>query len=125
MEPCDARLSSFDTILHYIDTAADLRSRSKIEFLHVLQHSFNRRWPWSGVYVSPCPLDLVAKAIIIMCSGRTTLIESLLSFKTGAPVTQYMKRWPADLAVPGSSSARGEIIWFYCTQPFIITLPSS
>ena len=34
MEPSDARLILFDTSLHYIDTAADLRSRSKIEFLH-------------------------------------------------------------------------------------------
>ena len=37
MEPCDARLILFQihTSLHYIDTAADLRSRSKIEFLQL------------------------------------------------------------------------------------------
>ena len=35
MEPSDARLILFDTSLHSIDTdSADLRSRSKIEFLH-------------------------------------------------------------------------------------------
>ena len=33
MEPSDARLILFHASLHYIDTAADLRSRSKIEFL--------------------------------------------------------------------------------------------
>ena len=35
MEPSDAKLILFDTSLHYIDTdSADLRSRSKIAFLH-------------------------------------------------------------------------------------------
>ena len=27
----------------------------------------------------------------------------------GAPIAQLVKRWPTDLAVPGSSPARGEI----------------
>ena len=35
MEPNDARLILFLTSLHYIDTTADLRSRSNIEFLHL------------------------------------------------------------------------------------------
>ena len=35
MEPSDTRLILFHTSLHYIDAAADLRSRSKIEFLHL------------------------------------------------------------------------------------------
>ena len=35
MEPSDTRLILFHTSLHYIDAAVDLRSRSKIEFLHL------------------------------------------------------------------------------------------
>ena len=35
MKPSDARSSLFLTSLHYIDTTADLRPRSKIEFLHL------------------------------------------------------------------------------------------
>ena len=30
-------------------------------------------------------------------------------FNVGAPVAQWVKRWPTDLAVPSSSPARGEI----------------
>ena len=49
MKLSDARLILFHTSLHYIDTAAELRLRSKFEFLHlkhlhqsfVLQHAFN------------------------------------------------------------------------------------
>ena len=35
MEPSDARVILFHTSLHYIDTAADLMSRSEIDFLHL------------------------------------------------------------------------------------------
>ena len=38
-------------------------------------------------------------------------------FRAEAPVAQWLKRWPTDLAVPSSSPARCEI---FCTQPFII-----
>ena len=46
-----------------------------------------------------------------------------------SPDTQWVKRWPADLAVPSSSPARGEIITtiykVQLTQPFIINFSSS
>ena len=38
--PSDARLILFHTSLHYIDIAADLQSRSKIEFLHLYTVAF-------------------------------------------------------------------------------------
>ena len=38
----------------------------------------------------------------------TMLSGLLLLLLLGAPVPQWMKRWPTDLAVPGSSSAQGE-----------------
>ena len=31
------------------------------------------------------------------------------AYEPGAPVAQWVKRWPPDLAVPSSSPARGEI----------------
>ena len=47
----------------------------------------------------------------------------------GDAVAQWIKRWPADLAVPGSSPTLGEGLLFktgfHCTQPSIITHPSS
>ena len=54
--------------------AADLRSRSKIVFLHLkhlhlsfaLQYAFNRRWYWPGVYVSPCSLALVGNERLVL-----------------------------------------------------------
>ena len=52
--------------------------------------------------------------------------------KGGATVAQWVMRWPTDfkLAVPRSSLARGEIfstvkMGLHCTQPLIITRPSS
>ena len=73
MEPSGARLILFDTSLHFIDTATDLRSRPKIEFLcysscikflcyYVLSKCGGTGW---GVYVSPCSLDLIIIIIII------------------------------------------------------------
>ena len=35
--------------------------------------------------------------------------QLVLSIYIGAPVAQWVKRWPTDLAVPSSSPARGEI----------------
>ena len=35
-------------------------------------------------------------------------MEPRLQMKRGAPVAQWVKRWPADLAVPSSSPACGE-----------------
>ena len=35
-------------------------------------------------------------------------MEPRLRMERGAPVAQWVKRWPADLAVPGSSPAWGE-----------------
>ena len=36
-------------------------------------------------------------------------ISSWFMEKLGAPVAQWVKRWPTDLAVPSSCTARGEI----------------
>ena len=47
--------------------------------------------------------------------------------RLGVPAARWVKRWPADLAVPSSIPTRGEIFstGFHCTQPFIINLSSS
>ena len=38
------------------------------------------------------------------------IVDSInLKAAAGAPVAQWVKRWPTDLAVSGSSSAQGEI----------------
>ena len=39
-----------------------------------------------------------------------TLDTKRQTCEVGAPVAQWAKRWPADLAVPSSSPARGEIL---------------
>ena len=44
---------------------------------------------------------------------------------TGAPVAQWFKCWPTDLAVASSRPALGEIFSTVNTQPFIINLSSS
>ena len=36
-------------------------------------------------------------------------IIRITSFKDGAPIAQWVKRWPTDEAILGSSPARGEI----------------
>ena len=49
------------------------------------------------------------------------------AFPLGAPVAQWVKRWPTDLAVPSSSPARGRIFnrkRGSITQSFIIVRPS-
>ena len=38
-----------------------------------------------------------------------SLDSNNVTFLRGAPVAQWVKRWPSDLAVPSSISARGEI----------------
>ena len=47
----------------------------------------------------------------------------------GALVAQWVKHWPIDLVVPGSSPPRGKIFStvnrFCCTEPFSIIRPSS
>ena len=49
----------------------------------------------------------------------------VVSKVTGAPVAQWVKRWPADLAVPSSRPALGEIFSsvnvFHCTQHSLST----
>ena len=48
--------------------------------------------------------------------------------RLGAPVAQWVKRWPTDLAVPSSIPTRGKIsstVKGGCKQPFIINLSSS
>ena len=37
-------------------------------------------------------------------------MRNCLPYRPGAPVAQWVKRWPTDLAIPSSSPARGEII---------------
>ena len=45
------------------------------------------------------------------CNILYNMCKCMLSFESwlGAPVAQWVKRWPTDLAVPGSILARGEI----------------
>ena len=62
---------------------------------------------------------------------KPTIHSQMIEFTVmrGAPVAKWVKRWPTDLAVPGSSTSRGKIFstvkWSHCTQPFIINRPST
>ena len=47
--------------------------------------------------------------VTVILSGTLHL---LYLSKTGAPVAQWVNRWPTDLAVPSSIPARGEIFFF-------------
>ena len=47
-----------------------------------------------------------------------TYIKELALGKTGVPVAQWVKRWPADLVVPGSSTNSGKDL-FCCKQGYI------
>ena len=57
-----------------------------------------------------------------MCEKEVirTASASLIDRCVGAPGAQYVKRCPADLAVPGLSPTDGGNL-FKCNQPFIIS----
>ena len=54
-------------------------------------------------------LDWSYADITTKCLSIVTLTTNKFPFVTGAPVAQWVKRWPTDLAVPSSIPARGEI----------------
>ena len=71
-------------------------------------------------------LDRIAKILLIHTHSLFTMVVGI----HGAPVAQWLKRWPTDLAdrvrfplVAKSSQIETE--FFHCTKPFINNLPSS
>ena len=47
-------------------------------------------------------------------------IIRIASFKDGAPIAQWIKRWPTDVAILSSSPARGEIFSTVNGVPLLI-----
>ena len=47
------------------------------------------------------------RELMLTCSCHV-YVEGKFHEESGAPVAQWVKLWPADLAVPGLSPARGE-----------------
>ena len=90
---------------HNISFYIDIQKQSSPNILDTLSGA-----PDPFTYLSPAPRKqvLLLKSIIsISACAYVCFIASLVHL--GAPLTQWVKRWPTDLAVVSSSPARGEI----------------
>ena len=58
---------------------------------------------------SLCPYSLYQTVLLKSSSHLACFLVHLARMAIGAPVTQWVKCWPTDLAVPSSIPARGEI----------------
>ena len=75
-------------------------------------------------------MGLIVTGYLVCCNKSFNELRlSVYNMRRGAPVTQWVKRWPTVLAVPSSNPVRGEIFstvnGFHYTQPFIINLSLS